>query len=126
MKNDCDSLSYPPLIASFINTKKEKDQFDATNFALYNSFRVMQKGGKSMDRMTVLNKVTKIISEKLGVNEKEITETSKLVDDLKADSLDLVDLVMALEEELGVKIDDSDLEKISTVKDVVDYIVSKS
>ncbi|MFN4190825.1 MAG: acyl carrier protein [Pseudothermotoga sp.] len=79
-----------------------------------------------MDRMTVLNKVTKIISEKLGVNEKEITETSKLVDDLKADSLDLVDLVMALEEELGVKIDDSDLEKISTVKDVVDYIVSKS
>ncbi|MFN3283077.1 MAG: acyl carrier protein [Pseudothermotoga sp.] len=79
-----------------------------------------------MDRMTVLNKVTKIISEKLGVSEKEITETSKLVDDLKADSLDLVDLVMALEEELGVKIDDSDLEKISTVKDVVDYIVSKS
>ncbi len=79
-----------------------------------------------MDRTTVLNKVTKIISEKLGVSEKEITETSKLVDDLKADSLDLVDLVMALEEELGVKIDDSDLEKISTVKDVVDYIVSKS
>lgn len=79
-----------------------------------------------MDRMTVLNKVTKIISEKLGVSEKEITEASKLVDDLKADSLDLVDLVMALEEELGVKIDDSDLEKISTVKDVVDYILSKS
>lgn len=79
-----------------------------------------------MDRTTVLNKVTKIISEKLGVSEKEITETSKLVDDLKADSLDLVDLVMALEEELGVRIDDSDLEKISTVKDVVDYIVSKS
>ncbi len=44
MQNDCDSLSYPPSIASFINTKKEKDQFDATNFALYNSFRVMKKG----------------------------------------------------------------------------------
>lgn len=79
-----------------------------------------------MDRKAVLEKVTKIISEKLGVSEKQITETSKLMDDLNADSLDLVDLVMAVEEEFGVKINDSDLEKISTVRDVVDYIVSKS
>ncbi|WP_041082251.1 acyl carrier protein [Thermotoga profunda] len=79
-----------------------------------------------MDRKTVLSKVTKIVSEKLGVDEKKITETSKLVDDLNADSLDLVDLVMAVEEEFGVKIADSDLEKISTVKDVVDYILSRS
>lgn len=79
-----------------------------------------------MDRKAVLEIVTKIISEKLGVSEKQITETSKLMDDLNADSLDLVDLVMAVEEEFGVKINDSDLEKISTVKDVVDYIVSKS
>ncbi|HEY8541918.1 MAG TPA: acyl carrier protein [Pseudothermotoga sp.] len=79
-----------------------------------------------MDRKTVMSKVTKIVSEKLGVDEKKITETSKLVDDLNADSLDLVDLVMAVEEEFGVKIADSDLEKISTVKDVVDYILSRS
>ncbi|MGB9820357.1 MAG: acyl carrier protein [Pseudothermotoga sp.] len=79
-----------------------------------------------MDRKTVVQKVTQVISEKLGVDEKQITETSKLMDDLNADSLDLVDLVMAVEEEFGVKIADSDLEKISTVKDVVDYIMSKS
>ncbi len=79
-----------------------------------------------MDRKTVVQKVTQVISEKLGVDEKQITETSKLIDDLNADSLDLVDLVMAVEEEFGVKIADSDLEKISTVKDVVDYIMSKS
>lgn len=89
-------------------------------------FELSGKGGKSMDRKAVLEKVTKIISEKLGVSEKQITETSKLMDDLNADSLDLVDLVMAVEEEFGVKINDSDLEKISTVRDVVDYIVSKS
>ncbi|HOJ88496.1 MAG TPA: acyl carrier protein [Pseudothermotoga sp.] len=79
-----------------------------------------------MDRKTVVQKVTQVISEKLGVDEKQITETSKLMDDLNADSLDLVDLVMAVEEEFGVKIADSDLEKISTVKDVVDYIMSRS
>lgn len=79
-----------------------------------------------MDRKTVMSKVTKIVSEKLGVDEKQIAETSRLVDDLNADSLDLVDLVMAVEEEFGVKIADSDLEKISTVKDVVDYILSRS
>lgn len=79
-----------------------------------------------MDRNAVSQKVIKIISEKLGIDEKQVTESSKLVDDLNADSLDLVDLVMAVEEEFGVKIDDSNLEKISTVKDVVDYIISNS
>ncbi len=79
-----------------------------------------------MDRNAVSQKVIKIVSEKLGIDEKQVTESSKLVDDLNADSLDLVDLVMAVEEEFGVKIDDSNLEKISTVKDVVDYIISNS
>lgn len=76
-----------------------------------------------MDRKEVFTTVSKILSDKLGVKESQIKEDSKLIDDLGADSLDLVDLVMALEEELGVKIADDKLQKISTVKDVVDYIV---
>lgn len=76
-----------------------------------------------MDRKEVFTTVSKILSDKLGVKESQIKEDSKLIDDLGADSLDLVDLVMALEEELGVKIVDDKLQKISTVKDVVDYIV---
>ncbi len=76
-----------------------------------------------MDRKEVFAAVSKILSDKLGVKESQINEDSKLIDDLGADSLDLVDLVMALEEKLGVKIDDDKLQKISTVKDVVDYIV---
>ncbi|WP_448532135.1 acyl carrier protein [Pseudothermotoga sp.] len=76
-----------------------------------------------MDRKEVFAKVTSILSDKLGVKEEQIKETSKLIDDLGADSLDLVDLVMAFEEEFGVKIADDQLQKISTVKDVIDYIV---
>ncbi|WP_448516483.1 acyl carrier protein [Pseudothermotoga sp.] len=76
-----------------------------------------------MDRKEVFAKVTSILSDKLGVKEEQIKETSKLIEDLGADSLDLVDLVMAFEEEFGVKIADDQLQKISTVKDVIDYIV---
>ncbi len=79
-----------------------------------------------MKREEVLQMVTRIISEKLGVSESDVKETSSLTEDLNADSLDLVDLVMAVEENFGVKIQDADLEKLSTVKDVVDYIVSRS
>lgn len=76
-----------------------------------------------MDRQEIFSKVAEILSDKLGVKQDQIKETSKLIDDLGADSLDLVDLVMALEEEFGVKIADDQLQKISTVKDVIDYIV---
>ncbi|MCD6551848.1 acyl carrier protein [Thermotoga sp.] len=77
------------------------------------------------NREEILSKVKNIISEKLGVDEAQVTEEAKLIDDLGADSLDLVDLVMDFESEFGVKVDDADLEKISTVKDVVDYIEKK-
>ena len=77
------------------------------------------------NREEILSKVKNIISEKLGVDETQVTEEAKLIDDLGADSLDLVDLVMDFESEFGVKVDDADLEKISTVKDVVDYIEKK-
>ena len=70
----------------------------------------------------VADKVKSIIVEQLGVDEAEVTATASFVDDLGADSLDTVELVMAFEEAFGIEIPDEDAEKIATVKDAVDYI----
>jgi acyl carrier protein len=70
----------------------------------------------------VEKRVKEIIVEQLGVNENEVTPEAKFVDDLGADSLDLVELVMALEEEYNMEISDEDAEKILTVGDAIDYI----
>lgn len=70
----------------------------------------------------IMEKVKKIIAEQLGVDESEITNESHFIDDLGADSLDTVELVMALEEEFGIEIPDEDAEKIQTVGDVQKYI----
>jgi acyl carrier protein len=67
-------------------------------------------------------RVKEIIVEQLGVNESEVTPEAKFVDDLGADSLDLVELVMALEEEYNMEISDEDAEKILTVGDAIEYI----
>ena len=67
-------------------------------------------------------KVKKIIVEQLGVDESEVTPDASFIEDLGADSLDTVELVMALEEEFGVEIPDEDAEKIITVKDAIQYI----
>jgi acyl carrier protein len=67
-------------------------------------------------------KVKQIISEQLGVDESEVTPSASFVDDLGADSLDQVELVMALEEAFGVEIPDEDAEKIRTVQDAIDYV----
>lgn len=67
-------------------------------------------------------KVKKIISEQLGVKEEEITSNSSFVEDLGADSLDTVELVMALEEEFDTEIPDEEAEKITTVQAAIDYI----
>jgi len=67
-------------------------------------------------------KVKKIIVEQLGVSEEEVKPEISFVDDLGADSLDLVELVMALEEEFGQEISDEDAEKIATFQDAVNYI----
>ncbi len=69
-------------------------------------------------------KVKQIIIDQLGVDGEEVTPQAKFVEDLGADSLDTVELVMALEEEFGIEIPDEDAEKIATVKDAVDYIKS--
>jgi len=71
---------------------------------------------------TVERRVIEIIVEQLGVSEEEVTIEASFIDDLGADSLDLVELIMAMEEEFGVEISDEDAEKIQTVQDVVNYI----
>lgn len=70
----------------------------------------------------VFEKVKKIIVEQLGVEEDEIAMESSFIDDLGADSLDIVELIMALEEEFELEIPDSEAEKITTVGDAVEYI----
>ena len=70
----------------------------------------------------VEQRVKKIVAEQLGVNEADVKNESSFVNDLGADSLDTVELVMALEEEFNIEISDEDAEKITTVKDAVQYI----
>jgi acyl carrier protein len=72
--------------------------------------------------MSIEVRVKEIIVEQLGVNESEVIPGAKFIDDLGADSLDLVELVMALEEEYNMEISDEDAEKIQTVGDAIEYI----
>lgn len=76
--------------------------------------------------MAVGDKVKSIIAEQLGVKKEEVTDGSKFIDDLGADSLDTVELVMALEEEFGIEIPDEDAEKMVTVNEAVKYIEDKA
>ena len=70
----------------------------------------------------IMEKVKKIIVEQLGVSETSVTAEASFIDDLGADSLDIVELIMALEEEFDIEIPDSEAEKVATVGDVVEYI----
>ncbi len=74
----------------------------------------------------VSNKVKKIVADHLGIDESKVTEESSFIDDLGADSLDTVELVMAFEEEFGSEISDSEAEKILTVGDAVKFIEGKA
>ena len=71
---------------------------------------------------TIVERVTKLVCEQLGVKESEVTLEASFVEDLGADSLDTVELVMALEEEFETEIPDEEAEKITTVKEAVNYI----
>jgi acyl carrier protein len=75
--------------------------------------------------MAVESKIKTIIAEQLGVKPEEVTPTASFVDDLGADSLDTVELIMALEEEFNVEIPDEDAEKMKTVGDAIKYIEEK-
>jgi len=76
--------------------------------------------------MSVEEKVKAIIVDQLGVAAEEVKPESSFVEDLGADSLDLTELIMAMEEEFGVEIDDEEAQKLIKVKDATDYISSKS
>ena len=72
--------------------------------------------------MSVEKKVKEIVAEQLGRDASEVTNEASFIDDLGADSLDIVELVMAMEDEFGIEIPDEEAEKIKTVKDVIEYI----
>ena len=77
-----------------------------------------------MSEKSIEEKVKDIIVEQLGVNPEQVTPTASFIEDLGADSLDTVELVMAFEEEFGIEIPDEDAEKITRVKEAVEYIES--
>ena len=75
-----------------------------------------------MPQRSTYDHVCKVLDDMLGLSPQELTPTSRIVEDLGADSLDVVEIVMALEEEFGIEIPDEDTEKLHTVSDVVAYI----
>ena len=79
-----------------------------------------------MAKEEIFEKLKELVVDQLGVEEDEVTMEASMQDDLGADSLDLVDLVMSVEEEFGVKVADEDLENIKTVGDIVNYIEDRA
>lgn len=76
--------------------------------------------------MSITEKVKKMIVDQLGVSESEVVPEAKFIDDLGADSLDIVELIMALEDEYGLEIPDEDAEKMETVGDAIKYIEERA
>ena len=79
-----------------------------------------------MAKEEIFDKLKELVVDQLGVEEDEVTMEATMQDDLGADSLDLVDLVMSVEEDFGVKVADEDLENIKTVGDIVNYIEERA
>jgi len=78
-----------------------------------------------MERSEILEKVRRMIAEKLGIDLDDVKEDANIIEDLGADSLDLVDIVMYVEDTFGIRVEDEELEKIKTLKDIVDGIAKK-
>ena len=76
-----------------------------------------------LDREEILNKIQEITADRLGVDESDVTPDASFREDLEADSLDLVELIMELEEQFGMEIPDEEAEKITTVEEAVDYVM---
>jgi len=81
-----------------------------------------ERGAKHMAEGSVDERVKQIIVDELGVDEAEVTPNARFIDDLGADSLDTVELVMRFEEEFNIEIPDEDAEKITSVRDAIEYI----
>ena len=77
----------------------------------------------SLDREEILNKIQEITADRLGVDESDVTPDASFREDLEADSLDLVELIMELEEQFGMEIPDEEAEKITTVDEAVEYVM---
>ena len=77
---------------------------------------------EGLDREEILTKIQEITSDRLGVDETDVTPDASFREDLEADSLDLVELIMELEEQFGMEIPDEEAEKITTVEEAVDYV----
>ena len=93
--------------------------FDATDFPRHSLYHCQQE---KPEMSNIDERVKKIVIEQLGVKEDEVSNSSSFVDDLGADSLDTVELVMALEEEFECEIPDEEAEKITTVQQAIDYV----
>ena len=102
--------------------KKLQAQMDKTIEALKYEFSTIRAGRANAQ---MLDKIREIVVEQLGVDAEQVVPEANFVEDLGADSLDTVELIMAFEEEFDVEIPDTDAEKIKTVQDVIDYIESK-
>jgi acyl carrier protein len=84
---------------------------------------VVKRGEElGLDREEILNKIQEITADRLGVDETDVTPDASFREDLEADSLDLVELIMELEEQFGMEIPDEEAEKITTVEEAVDYV----
>ncbi len=78
-----------------------------------------------MSKEEILKKVTEIVIDQLGVDKEQATPTASIINDLAADSLDCVELLMSLEEEFGISIPEGDAESLKTINDAVDYLISR-
>ena len=101
-------------LIAVVRTSGSATVYDVTTDAI-GSVRMVTDG-------TTFDRLKKLIVEQLGVDEEEVTPQASFVEDLNADSLDLVELIMSLEEEFGMEISDEDAEKIQKVSDAVDFI----